>query len=307
MSQSLTICLVLLFAQTPESWVGKRVITHYGAVLKVKGQVENDADRGKNLRRGKDQQSFRVYKVEQTNGQWLWLVEEGGSARGWITAEWLIPFDQAVDYYTNQIRANPSSVNYLKRGQIWKHKKEYDIAIADYNEAIRLDPQSALAFNNRGYAWHNKKEYDKAIADYNEAIRLDPQSALAFNNRGYAWHNKKEYDKAIADYNEAIRLDPQSAEAYNSKAWLMATCPEAKYRDGKRAVESATRACELSDGKEPNYFGTLAAAYAESGDFDKAVESQTKAIELLKDEKDKEDFQSRLDLYKARKPYRTPQ
>ena len=341
MSQSLTICLVLLFAQTPESWVGKRVITHYGAVLKVKGQVENDADRGKNLRRGKDQQSFRVYKVEQTNGQWLWLVEEGGSARGWITAEWLIPFDQAVDYYTNQIRANPSSVNYLKRGQIWKHKKEYDIAIADYNEAIRLDPQYAgafinrglawsnkkeydkaiaddneairldpqyaLAFNNRGVAWRNKKEYDKAIADYNEAIRLDPQSALAFNNRGYAWHNKKEYDKAIADYNEAIRLDPQSAEAYNSKAWLMATCPEAKYRDGKRAVESATRACELSDGKEPNYFGTLAAAYAESGDFDKAVESQTKAIELLKDEKDKEDFQSRLDLYKARKPYRTPQ
>ena len=91
------------------------------------------------------------------------------------------------------------------------HKKEYDKAIADYTEAIRLDPRNAERLRNRGIAWRSKKEYDKAIADYNEAIRLDPEYALAYNHRGMAWSDKKEYDKAIADYNEAIRLDPKYA------------------------------------------------------------------------------------------------
>jgi tetratricopeptide (TPR) repeat protein len=62
-------------------------------------------------------------------------------------------------------------------------------------------------------AWRVKKEYDKAIADYDEAIRLDPKYAIAFNNRGSAWLIKKEYDKAIADYDEAIRLDPKYVNA----------------------------------------------------------------------------------------------
>ena len=70
---------------------------------------------------------------------------------------------------------------------------------------------------NRGDAWAAKKEYDKAIADFNEAIRLDPKLALAFTDRGNAWRAKKEYDKAIADFNEVIRLDPKNAWAYNSR------------------------------------------------------------------------------------------
>ena len=66
-------------------------------------------------------------------------------------------------------------------------KKEYDKAIADYDQAIRLDPKYAAAYHNRGLAWYAKKEYDKAIADYDEAIRLDPKYAVAYDNRGDAW------------------------------------------------------------------------------------------------------------------------
>ena len=80
--------------------------------------------------------------------------------------------------------------------------------MADFNEAIRLDPKLAWAYNCRGNAWYRKKESDKAIADYNEAIRLDPTYDGAYTNRGDAWSDKKEYDKAMADFNEAIRLDP---------------------------------------------------------------------------------------------------
>ena len=100
------------------------------------------------------------------------------------------------------------------------------------------------------------------------------------SNRGYAWSLKKEYDKAIADYNEAIRLDPKNVASYNPLAWLLAACPDAKRRDGKRAIEIGTRACELGEWKNASHIDTLGVAYAEAGEFDKAVEWQEKAIKL---------------------------
>lgn len=160
-------------------------------------------------------------------------------------------------------------------------------------------------YHNRSLAWSNKKEYDRAIADSSEAIRLDPKSAAAYNNRGYAQRKKKEYEIAIVDYSEAIRLDPKLAIAYCNRAWLWATCPVEAIRDGKRAVESATRACELSGWKEAYDLGTLAAAHAEAGDFDAAVRWQTKMLEILpKDDKEYEASHARLKLYQDKKPYR---
>ena len=126
---------------------------------------------------------------------------------------------------------------------------------------------------------------------------------MAYRSRGLAWSNKKDYEKAIADYNEAIRLDPKYSGAYNGRAWLWATCPDGKFRDGKKAVESATRACELGEWKDALVLDTLAAAYAESGDFDKAVEWQEKAHKLSP-ETDKKEWGKRLDLYKGKKPHR---
>ena len=108
----------------------------------------------------------------------------------------------------------------------------------------------------------------------------------------------------MAHYAEAIRLDPGYVEAYNASALLMAACPEAKFRDGKGAVAFATRACELAKWKEPRFLNTLAAAQAEAGDFDAAVRSQKRAIELLADERQKDDYRSRLLLYQANRPYR---
>src|SRR5262245_57853015 len=111
---------------------------------------------------------------------------------------------------------------YFKRGIEWRAKGDLDRAIADYTEAIRLNPKLALAHNNRGNAWRDKRDYDRAIADFTEAIRLDPKFALAYNNRGNTWRDKRDYDRAIADLTEAIRLDPKYALAYNNRgnSWL---------------------------------------------------------------------------------------
>jgi tetratricopeptide (TPR) repeat protein len=204
-----------------------------------------------------------------------------GHKEGWALKSEFILSRKATAYFTDRIRANPNDAYaWNMRGRAWVDRKEYDNAIKDYTEAIRLDPKDASTFNARGVAWSGKKDYDRAIKDYTDAIRLDPKRAMAFYNRGLAWRKKKDYDRAIKDYDEAIRLNPNYAAALNNTAWLLATCPEAKYRDGKRAVELATRACELSNWKEARYITALAAAHAEAGNFEKAIQYQKQTLDF---------------------------
>src|SRR5947208_1753877 len=89
--------------------------------------------------------------------------------------------------------------------------------IADYTEAIRLDPKFSQAWRDRGAAFYFKKDYAKAIENYDEAIRLDPTSARAFTNRGAAYKKQGRNDRAIADESEAIRLDPTMPEYFDNR------------------------------------------------------------------------------------------
>ena len=156
----------------------------------------------------------------------------------------------------------------------------------------------------RGTAALDRKDYDTAIAEFTESIRLDREASGAYQNRGLAYHHKKEYAKAVADYTEAMRLDPNDSDAHSNLAWLLATCPKAEFRDGKRAVELATRACKLSDWKDANHMENLAAAYAECGRFEEAVEWQSKAVALAAGLENLNESRQRLDLFKDGKPFR---
>lgn len=118
---------------------------------------------------------------------------------------------------------------------------------------------------------------------------------------------KKEYDKALADWRTSIKLGANDQECYNGFAWLLATCPKAELRDGKKAVEYAPKACELTKWLNPTNLDTLAAAYAEAGNFKEAVRWQTKAVELAATKAfilEQEEAEARLALYKKGKPYR---
>lgn len=168
---------------------------------------------------------------------------------------------------------------------------------------VSRDDQADDAFD-RGNDALDQHDYDKAIAEFTEVIRLDPEDAGAYHNRAHAYCSKKEYAKAVADYNEAIRLTPDDPDSITSLAWLLATCPDDKVRDGKRAVELATRAGDLNRWKDANDMENLAAAHAECGKFDEAVKWQTKAMDVTVGLQNLDDSRRRLKLYKEGKPFR---
>jgi Flp pilus assembly protein TadD len=144
--------------------------------------------------------------------------------------------------------------------------------------------------------------------DFTESIKLDPHDHMIYFRRGRAYSRNREFEKAILDYNDAIRLNPNEATPYDCLAWLLATCSVDALRDGKRAVELAATACELTEWKMDIPIDTLAAACAESGDFEEAVKRQQQAIDLLDKEADKTSYEIRLNQYKNRQPYRqTPE
>jgi tetratricopeptide (TPR) repeat protein len=184
-------------------------------------------------------------------------------------------------------------------------KGEFDAAIADWTDLIRLKPKLATAYVNRGAVYEHQGDHARALADFEEVVRLQPGLAIGYVNRGLVHLRLGDPAKAAADFTEAIRLDPKCALAYNNQAWLWATSPRAELRDGSRAVEYATKACELAEWKKAACLGTLAAAYAEVGRFDEALKWQQKALAtpgypLEQVEKGK----LRLQLYAEGKPWR---
>src|SRR5450756_616770 len=109
---------------------------------------------------------------------------------------------------------------YCNRGHGLTEQRELDRALADLNEAVRLDSAYACGYTNRGRVYAFKRDLNRAIADYDEAVRIDPAFALAYSNRGEAWLGKGDADRAMTDFSNAIKLDPKLAIAYGNRGYL---------------------------------------------------------------------------------------
>ena len=235
------------------------------------------------------------------------IVQKPANVAGNDSRHAIVEGPEALSRDAFGIAEPETALEFAARAGAWLQAKMVDKAIADCNEALNLGCHDPRAHLFRGLAWREKHDYDKAIADFSEAIRIDPETAYAYIARSAAWSAKKAYDKAAADLAEALRLEPDNPAVNNGRAWLWATCPDAQYRNGRKAVEAATKACEETDWDESGIIDTLAAAYAEVGEFAPAIKWQTRAIELEIDAKEKQEFVARLKLYHDQRPYRDAQ
>ena len=141
------------------------------------------------------------------------------------------------------------------------------------------------------------------------AIELDPKYIAPRQARAIAWKSKGDYGKAAQDYSDLVRIQPEDPTAHQDLARVLATSRDSKIRDGKRAVAEATRASELTNWKDPACLDTLAASYAEVGDFPAAVKWQTEAIKHIPISgapvfDPGVGFEARLDRYRRGEPTR---
>jgi tetratricopeptide (TPR) repeat protein len=176
--------------------------------------------------------------------------------------------------FSQAIEVNPRYANaYINLGNAWRRKNDNDRALVDYNEAIRLEPKrNAIAYNNRGNSYRDKGDNDLAIADYNQALEIDSKYAFAYNNRGNVYRDKGDVDRALADYNEAIRLDPRYAVAYNNRANA--------YR-GKGELDRAIADYNDAIRVDPKYadaYVNRGGVYRDKNDTDRAIADYNEAM-----------------------------
>ena len=249
---------------------------------------------------------------------------------------------QAVGQYNQAIESDPKYAHaFNNRGLALAMQGKLDDAIGDFSKAVELDSAYAGAEGNLGKALLEKNDLDGAIGHLKKALELGPETAEAQTNLGLGLAEKGQVDEAIPHFERALEILPSDADAHsylgtallmkgektealkhwrmalkqepdnvkvlNDLAWLMATSQDAALRSGSEAVALASRAVKLTREHEPMLIGTLAAAYAEAGDFDKAAETQQRAVELANQQGNARLaalLQGRLALFQGKTPIR---
>ena len=223
--------------------------------------------------------------------------------------------DEAIDHYETALEIDPKeAMAHYNFGNTLARRRQADEAIAHYRAALEIQPDHAMAHNNLGLVLAVCGQLDEAMAHFRKALEIKPDFAGAHNSLGLALGRRGLGDEAIVLYEKAVEIDPndnaarrnldaarstrdsilsaiaerrellgsrpKDANLLNDTALLLATVPHASARNGPEAVELAQRAIALSEGKRPEILGTLAAAYAETGQFAEAVQTARKAVDL---------------------------
>jgi tetratricopeptide (TPR) repeat protein len=185
-------------------------------------------------------------------------------------------FDHAIAECDEAIRLNPkNSVAYSNRCAALIKNQEIDRSFADCDEAIRLDPKNANFYAQRGTAWDIKGEVDRAIADYDAAIRLNPKKAMAYANRGGSWGQKGDFVRALSDLDQAIRIDPRNPAVHRTRA---VTFRDMGDLDG--ALAEIDEAIALQPDEHLKEYARRGQIWRLKGDLDRALADQDKAIRL---------------------------
>jgi len=249
----------------------------------------------------------------------------------------------AINDYTRAIRYYPGFAAALNnRAGVYSKRGENRKAIADYSQCLKIDPQDLDAAYNLANCYLDIGEFRSAITGFTRLINSQPHYLPAYSGRAETYLKQGDRQRAVADARHGLALTPgddwdfycrsrlheildddrgsltdlrealrreRSSDFYRKRiAWLLATSPDALLRDGREAAELAEQANQSTGWRDAGLIETLAAAYAEIGDFDKAVEYQERASELETHSSSElaKKRQERLQLYREHKPYRKP-
>lgn len=249
---------------------------------------------------------------------------------------------EAAQEYRRAIESDVRNADaYNNLGVVMARELKLDEAIANFGKAVELDPACVGAESNLGHALMENGSPGQAIPHLERAIGQDSQSPGPHNDLGMALAQLGRIDEAIpqlqlalqiapgavqtrlylatalaikgreadalAQWRQALRQEPENLRALNDTAWLLATSSDSSIRNGTEAMRLAEDAAELTQNRVPSILGTLAAACAEHGDFDRAVKTQLKAIELAEERGDtklESQLRARLLLLQAKQPIR---
>jgi tetratricopeptide (TPR) repeat protein len=215
--------------------------------------------------------------------------------------------DEAISHYQTAVQIKPDFVKARNNlGRTLLLKGRVDEAIAQFQDALQIRRDLPDIHINLGEALFQTGRVDEAIVQYQFALHLNSDSKNARCNLGLALIRKGSVHEAISQFQRVLQIEPSNPNALDSLAWLLATWPEASLRDGYMAVKLARRANALTGGKDPAILHTLAAAFAETGQFSDAVETAQRALQLAGAQPNTDlarQLQSELKLYQAGSPY----
>ncbi len=186
----------------------------------------------------------------------------------------------------------------LRRGRL-------EEAAAEFRAALDLKPDFADARNNLGLTFLHRGRLNEAIALWRETLELNPESTEAHVNLGAAFLMQGRHREAVEENRAALRLEPNRGPLLSNLAWLLATSPDPRARNGAEAIDCAQRALKLAGGDDPVLLDTLGAAYAEAGRFAEAAATARRALASARtDPALAADLKSRIALYEKNQPFR---
>jgi len=187
----------------------------------------------------------------------------------------------AAEEYRAAIRMDPRDVPaHTRLGLVLEIAGRLNEARAECERAVELQPKSADGHTCLGIALRESGKLAGAISQFRRVVELNPGAASAHEDLGAALELEGKFAEAIAELRKALAIAPDRASAWNAVGWLYATASDEKFRDGKKALECAQRAVELSGGQAAYILDTLAEAYFANGDVDRAIETEERAIAL---------------------------
>jgi cytochrome c-type biogenesis protein CcmH/NrfG len=229
----------------------------------------------------------------------------------WLAGNFLLNqgrVDEAVERFQMAQALEPESATFhFALGNALCREKRMDEAIIQYQKALELKPDSAEANNNLAYTLLQTGRVNEAITHFQRALEIQ-QSYEAYYNLGCAFRRNRMATEAMACYQKAMELQPQFIPAQIDLAWMLATWPEPSVRNGGKAIVLAKQANQLSRGKDAQILRTLAAAYAEAGQFPEAVLTAKQALVSAAAESNKgltDVLQTEIRLYQTDSPCRS--